>query len=79
MKVKKFGWDAMFGIKEDGSIVCIALGSFGENVTERTVSAWGCKEIYHRDPEEMTDEEYKMAYAAHQDMIDSLFRRGHNE
>ena len=79
MNAKKLGWDAVFGIKEDGTVECIALGSFGEKIAEMTIKAWGCKEIYHRDLEEMTDEEYQMAYAVYQNMINNLFGRGHNE
>lgn len=62
MKVKKFGMNAMFGIKEDGTVECLEIGNFCDNVVrENTAEAWGCTEIYFRNAEEMTDEEVEMA------------------
>ena len=62
MKTKKFGLNAMFGIKEDGTVECLEIGNFcDDHVSENTAEAWGCTEIYFRNDEEMTDEELEKA------------------
>lgn len=69
MNRNEFKWDAMFGIKADGTIECLEIGSFGDDVSENTAQAWGCTEIYFRNAEDMTDEEFEMA----QNIFNNLF------
>lgn len=37
MKAKKFGMNAMFGIKEDGTVECLEIGNFIEEAPRKRV------------------------------------------
>lgn len=72
MRRDEFGWDATFGVKRDGTKEVLVFGNMG--YYKNALNHYDCTAIYHRTPEEMTDEEFNIAVAAYQDFIERMMK-----
>lgn len=73
--VIKGGWNATIGIHEDGTKEVIAFGkafSDDQDCKERICKDCGVSDVYYVHAEDMTDEEIRLVYAAHQETIEWL-------
>ena len=72
--VIKGGWDATIGIHEDGTKEVIAFGKTfsDEDSKNKFCKDCGVADAYYVHAEDMTDEEIRMVYTAHQETIEWL-------